>query len=195
MTKSERTRQFILEKSAPLFNIKGNAGTAFSDVMAATKMAKGGLYGHFENKEQLYHAVVDFNLLKLVGKVEQAVNNSVTAKEKLFAFLDVFSKPTEFPLEGGCPMINFGAEADDNDPLVRQKVKGTLLGAQAKIASIIGRGIKNNEFISSFDAREFSIKMMTMIEGGTLIGRVLESNTQMQLIISILKKEIESNLN
>jgi len=45
MTKSERTRQFIIETSAPIFNTKGIAATAYSDVMQATKMAKGGLYG------------------------------------------------------------------------------------------------------------------------------------------------------
>jgi TetR/AcrR family transcriptional repressor of nem operon len=194
MTKSERTKQFIIETSAPLFNTHGYAGTSFSDVMAATKMAKGGLYGHFDSKDELYYSVVDFNLTKLAGKVEQSVNRSKTAKEKLFGFLELFATPMQFPVEGGCPMLNFGTESDDTNPMVRQKVKGTILSAQTRIASIIGHGIESGEFKSSFDAREFSIKMMTMIEGGTLIGRVLETNSQMEVVISLLKKEIEYHL-
>ncbi|WP_179414601.1 TetR/AcrR family transcriptional regulator [Mucilaginibacter sp. E4BP6] len=194
MSKSERTRQFIIEQSAPLFNKKGLAGTAMSDVMAATKMAKGGLYGHFESKDELSYAVVDYNLGKLVDKVDYAINKASTAKDKLFAFLDVFSTPTQFPVEGGCPMLNFGTEADDTSPVITQKVKGTILAAQTKIAAIIGKGIASGELKATFDAREFSIKTMTLIEGGTLIGRVLETNSQMEIVLNILKKEIEQQV-
>ena len=195
MTKSERTRQFIIEQSAPLFNTKGLAGTAMSDVMDVTKMAKGGLYGHFESKDELCYAVVDYNLGKIVAKVVQAVGKAVTAKAKLFAFLDVFSRPLQFPVEGGCPMLNFGTESDDTNAVVRKKVKGTILGAQASAAAIINQGIASGEFKATFDAREFSIKMLTLIEGGTLIGRVLQTNSQMEVIINLLKKEIEQQLN
>ncbi len=65
MSKAERTRQFIIEQAAPIFNTKGIAGTAMSDIMSATKMAKGGLYGNFESKEDLANAIVDHNLRSL----------------------------------------------------------------------------------------------------------------------------------
>jgi TetR/AcrR family transcriptional repressor of nem operon len=192
MTKSERTRQFIIEQSAPVFNTKGLAGTAMSDVMAATKMAKGGLYGHFESKEDLSLAVVEYSLTKLLNRFEYVVNRSIKAKDQLFGFLDVFAKPTQFPLTGGCPILNFGTEADDTNPAVRQKVRATIVSAQNKITSIVNGGIASGEFKSTFDAREFSIKMMSLIEGGILIGRVLETNMQMEVIINMLKKEIDS---
>jgi TetR/AcrR family transcriptional repressor of nem operon len=194
MTKSEKTRQFIIEQSAPLFNRKGIAGTAISDVLEVTKMAKGGLYGHFESKEDLAYAVVDYNLKRLVERVGQAVGNADTAKEKLFAFLDVFSTPLSFPVEGGCPMVNFGSESDDTNPVIREKVKTQIYSAQKRAAGIIQAGIANGEFDPDFDAKEFSIKMLTLIEGGTLIGRVLGTNNQMKIIMNILKKEIEQHV-
>lgn len=194
MTKSEMTKQFIIEKSAPLFNTKGIAGTAMSDVMSVTKLAKGSLYGHFESKDELSFAVVDYNLSKLIDKVEQAVSRAVTAKEKLFAYLDVFATPVQFPVEGGCPMLNFGTEADDTSPIIKQKVKSTVLSAEARVVAIIDFGIARKEFKPTFNATEFSIKMMTLIEGGTLIGRVLDTNTQMEVVINILKKEIDAEL-
>lgn len=194
MTKSEITKQFIIEQSAPVFNTKGVAGTAMSDVMSVTKLAKGSLYGHFESKDELSFAVVDHNLSKLIGMVEQAVSKVATAKEKLFAFLDLFADPVQFPVEGGCPMVNFGTEADDTNPVIKQKVKSTILSAQARIVAIIDYGIARKEFKATFNSSEFSIKMMTLLEGGTLIGRVLDTNTQMEVIINILKKEIDSEL-
>ena len=194
MTKAERTRQFIIETSAPIFNTKGIAATAYSDVMQATKMAKGGLYGHFESKDQLSAAVVDYNLNKLVEKVQQAIGSAATAKDKLFAWLDAFKSPKQFPVEGGCPLLNFGTEADDTNQHVREKVKTVIEMAQKTIAAIIQQGIKNGEFKETFNGKEFSIKMFSLMEGGTLIGRVLNTNSQMTIIINLLKKEITSHL-
>lgn len=191
MTKAERTKQFIIEQSAPVFNTKGVAGTAMSDIMNVTKLAKGSLYGHFESKDHLSYAVVDYNLSQLKKQINHAISKALTAKEKLYAFLDVFITPLQFPVDGGCPILNFGTEADDTNPIILQKVKNTILSAQAKIESIVINGIDNGEFLSEFNSTEFAIKMMTLIEGGILIGRVIGSNHQMEIVIKILKKEIE----
>ena len=66
--------------------------------------------------------------------------------------------------------------------------------AQKTIAAIIQQGIKNGEFKETFNGKEFSIKMFALIEGGTLIGRVLNTNSQMTIITNLLKKEITSHL-
>lgn len=193
MTKSERTRQFIIEQSATLFNTRGLAGTAMSDVMEVTKMAKGGLYGHFESKEVLSQAVVDYNLQKLVSSVERAIAAEDTFKDKLIAFIGVFKSPLHFPVDGGCPLLNFGTEADDTNQGVKDKLKAVIEMAQKKCQHLIQQGIKSGEFKKTFDAREFSIIMFSLMEGGTLIGRVLNTNSQMTVIVKMLKRQIEEN--
>lgn len=192
MTKAEKTRQFIIEKSAPIFNKKGLAATAMSDIMEATKMAKGGLYGHFESKEELAYAVVDYNLGKLFGKIEQGIQKAKTAKEKLCVYIDLHKAPLDTPVLGGCPLINFGMEADDTNPVVREKVKKKIEKGQKMVEEIITRGIKNGELKSGFNAKEFSIRMFALIEGGIVICRILNSNNQMGTIVKMLKKEIEA---
>ena len=193
MTKSERTRQFIIEQSAAIFNTKGIAGTSMSDIMNATKMAKGGIYGHFESKEELSYAIVDYNLNKICEALKQAVGKGGTAKEKLFAYLDVFKNPVQFPVDGGCPILNFGVEADDTNQIIKEKVKNMIETAQTTAAAIIKQGIKAGEFKDSFDAKAFSILMFTVIEGGTLIGRVLNTNSQMTTVMKMLKQLITAN--
>ena len=87
MTKAERTRQFIVEKAAPIFNQKGIAGTSISDIMKATRLAKGGIYGNFASKEEILLAVFDH----IVGIVEKELRLLLaaesTARGKLFAIL------------------------------------------------------------------------------------------------------------
>ena len=194
MSKAERTRQFIIEQAAPMFNTKGIAGTAMSDIMSATKMAKGGLYGNFESKEDLANATVDHNLQLLATALVAAVAKAGTAKEKLFAYLDFFKSPVQFPVAGGCPILNFGVEADDTDAVIKGKVKGLIERAQSFASKIIRQGIEKGEFKASFDAEAFSILLFSAIEGGTLIGRVLDTNKQMRIVIGMLKKMIEAQL-
>ena len=193
MTKAERTKQFIIEKSAPIFNIKGVAGTAMSDIMEATKLAKGSLYVHFENKEELSYAVVDYNLDKLAEKSLAAMNKHKTAKSKLFAFADLYSDPFNPPLVGGCPMLNFGMEADDTNPVIREKVNKRLQASPKLLEKIIEQGIIDGEFRKSWNAKEFGIKMFAMIEGGVLFSRVSGNKEQVNVLINVIKKEIEEN--
>ena len=44
MGKSEQTKAFIIEKTAPLFNSKGYAGTSISDITGATNLTRGSVY-------------------------------------------------------------------------------------------------------------------------------------------------------
>jgi len=193
MTKAERTKQFIIEKSAPIFNTKGVAGTAMSDIMEATKLAKGSMYVHFDSKDELSYAVVDYNLDKLAEKTAAAINKHKTAKGKLFGFADLYNDPFNPPLVGGCPMLNFGMEADDTNPIIKQKVSRMVQATPQKLAAIIEQGIIDGEFKNSWNAKEFGIKMFAMIEGGILLSRVSESREQMGIIIKLIKKEIEEN--
>jgi TetR/AcrR family transcriptional repressor of nem operon len=194
MTKAEKTRQFIIEQAAPLFNTKGIAGTAISDIMAATKMAKGGIYGNFESKEELTYAIVDYNLKQLAASVVAAVAKGNTAREKLLAYVDFFKNPVQYPILGGCPVLNFGVEADDTNPVIRQKVKGLIEAGQSLAEGIIRKGIEAGEFKETFDARSFSIFLFTALEGGILIGRVMHSNHQMRILIGMLKNMIDEQL-
>lgn len=88
LTKAEKTKQFILETAAPLYNEKGISGVHIDDVLTATKLTKGCLYGHFENKEDLSGQVIDLLLKKITDKMYLAITDKKTAKAKIFAFLD-----------------------------------------------------------------------------------------------------------
>ncbi|MDO1450131.1 TetR/AcrR family transcriptional regulator [Rhodocytophaga aerolata] len=195
MTKAERTRQLILEKAAPLFNTKGVAGTSLSDILEVTKLAKGSLYVHFENKEDLAHEVVDYQLDRLANVVETAMSRKKTAKEKLFAYIDLYLDPLNPPIIGGCPLLNFGMEADDTDEVIRKKVHQLVEKAQQNIRSIVERGIETGELKSDWDAKEFATTMFAMVEGGIMMSRIAGNNKAMQVIARSLKNEIEEKVN
>lgn len=193
MTKGEETRQFIIEKAAPIFNTKGIAATSMSDIMEATKLSKGSMYVHFENKDVLACAAVDHNMKVLIDKLQSELSKSKTAKAELFTYIDFFSNAVQPPITGGCPLLNFGTEADDTNPIVKEKVnKGIKFNQQLLEKSII-KGINNGEFKPTWNAADFATVIFAMMEGGHLISRMSSNNDKMQIITKTLKNIIEEN--
>jgi TetR/AcrR family transcriptional repressor of nem operon len=58
-TKGDLTRQHIIEKSMQLFSVHGYFNTSIDGIVKATGLTKGGLYGHFRNKQEIWYAVYD----------------------------------------------------------------------------------------------------------------------------------------
>ncbi len=169
------------------------AGTSISDIMEATKLAKGGVYGNFENKDEICVEVFNYLSKSLSDSINKSFADKKTAKDKLFAILD-FYKNSLFKIErGGCPILNFGTEADDTNPAVKQKVREAIERSQKRFANLVNAGIENGEFKKDFIAENFASKALAMIEGSILISRIQNSNQTLILITDMLKKEIEEN--
>lgn len=59
MNKGSKTKKRAIESSLQLFSVKGYYNTSIGDILESTKLTKGGLYGHFKNKEAIWYAVYD----------------------------------------------------------------------------------------------------------------------------------------
>jgi len=190
--KAERTKQFIIEQSAPIFNSKGIAGTTIDDILGATKMAKGGIYGNFENKEAISIASVDFLFGKMSAKAYSVMSQEKTAVKKLFAFLDTRKNPLVPFIEGGCPILNFGVDSDNTNPTVKKKVKAMIEASMAVLIDVLKQGIANGELSDKLNPDEYCLKLLVMLEGATLVSRVLDSIKPMYTVIKTLKAELKS---
>ncbi|UTX49865.1 TetR/AcrR family transcriptional regulator [Chryseobacterium sp. MA9] len=193
MAKGEETRQFIIEKAAPIFNTKGIAATSMSDIMEATKLSKGSMYVHFENKEVLACAAVEHNMKMLSDQLQKTLSRFKTSKEQLFAYIDFFSDPNHPPVVGGCPLLNFGTEADDTNPIVKEKVNRGIKQGEELLSGIIEKGIINKEFRAEWNPADFATVLFAMLEGGHLMSRMSGSNEKIEIIANSLKKIIEEN--
>lgn len=191
MSKAERTRQFIIEKAAPIINRKGMAGTSISDIMEATQLAKGCLYGNFVNKDEI--CLESFNYLteQYTNELDAKLNNYTNAKEKLFAYLDNFKDGKFREEHGGCPVLNFGTESDDTKPEIKERVHQVIQASQKYLENLLLMGISTGEFQSDINARQLAFKFYAMLEGTVLISRVSDDNIHLDEIIALIKEEVE----
>ena len=191
LTKAERTKQFILETAIPLYNEKGISGVNIDDILEATKLTKGCLYGHFENKEDLSAQVIDLSLKMVSDKIRAAVYKGKTIKGKIFAFLDFYKNPIETYVSGGCPIFNTAVEADDNYPFIKEKVAKVIRIGQQELTALLQEGINNGEFSKSLDPAVFAFKLVASVEGGIVMCRVMDTAKPMQGLVKSLKSELE----
>jgi AcrR family transcriptional regulator len=73
-TKSERTRQRILDAAARAFQRRGYAAVTLKDIAAMAGMQAGSLYYHFDTKEQLVEAVLDTGVDGAIAATRDAVD-------------------------------------------------------------------------------------------------------------------------
>ncbi|QGK74241.1 TetR/AcrR family transcriptional regulator [Flavobacterium sp. SLB02] len=191
LSKAERTKQFILETAVPLYNEKGISGVNIDDILEATKLTKGCLYGHFENKEDLSEQVIDLSLKMVSDRIRGAVYQAKTSKGKVFAFLDFYKDPIETYISGGCPILNTAVEADDNYPLIKEKVAKVFRSGQQELAGVLQEGINIGEFSAKLDPAVFAFKLVASVEGGIVMCRVMGTAKPMQGLIKSLKSELE----
>jgi len=112
--------------------------------------------------------------------------------KKLIAFIDLYKNPLNPFIHGGCPLLNFGVESDDTNEFVREKIKKVIDQTQLLLTGIIKTGIKIGELSDDMNARTFPIKMIALLEGGTMMAKTLKDNKPMQDIHHMLKQEINN---
>ncbi len=146
MSKAEKTREYIIEKAAPIFNKKGYSGTSLNDLIQATGLTKGSIYGNFQNKDEVASAVFDYSIRNLNRRVSEFLKDKKNAEEKLAAFTEYYRVNWKSVFEkGGCPVQNASIEADDNLSFLRKNVQD---GIKGWIAALVG-SLKKDKRTSS----------------------------------------------
>jgi TetR/AcrR family transcriptional repressor of nem operon len=192
MSKAEKTKALIIEKTAPIFNTRGFSGTSLNDITAATGLSKGSIYGNFANKDEVALAVFDYNLSKLIGAIETQLAKETWAKNKLLVYATCYERFMLPPFtKGGCPILNTAVEADDTHPALRKKAASAIISWQAKIVRIIEDGVANKEFCETINAKQFALTMISMIEGAIMVAKLLGDTTSMPTVMQTMKKMIE----
>ncbi len=192
MSKAERTKQYIIEKTAPIFNAKGYAGTSMNDIMNATGLTKGSIYGNFENKDEVALAAFDYNFGAIISYIKQKIEVRTKMIDKLLVYPETYRNFLKLSfLEAGCPVLNTSTEADDTHPMLRKKAVNALKLWQTSIEKYIEIGIETKEIKANTIAAEFSAILMSLIEGAVMQAKVTGNSTVLNITMDFLEKMIK----
>lgn len=193
MSKAERTKEFIIEKTAPIFNTKGYSGTSMNDMTEATGLTKGAIYGNFENKDDVAIAAFKYNVKKLQDTFNNEIEKQNTCKGKLLVYPRLYSNYYDLKVtQGGCPILNTATESDDTHPVLKKITERILLSWKDKLVQLIKEGILNGEFkAKSIDPERTALTIIAIIEGAVMIAKATGEIKNLAIIMQSLNKIIE----
>jgi TetR/AcrR family transcriptional regulator, transcriptional repressor for nem operon len=189
--KGEQTRQEIIRKAAPIFNQRGYDGAALSDLMRATGLEKGGIYRHFESKQELAEQAFDHAWkLALDTRFEgtEGIPNSV---DRLKQIIRNFRDRRSGLVPGGCPLLNTAIDSDDGNPGLRAKARQALGSWLDRLESIAQEGQRRSEIRSDVDSATLATLIAMTLEGSLMLGRLQRKEDPVELACRHLEEYLE----
>ena len=194
MHKGEQTRQEIIRKAAPIFNQKGYDGAALSDLMKATGLEKGGIYRHFDSKQELAAEAFD-HAWKLAMDVRfEGTHEIPNTVDRLKQIVRNFRDRRTGVVPGGCPLLNTAVDCDDGNPKLRAKARQALSSWLQRLEAIVEEGKLRGEVCSSVDSAELAILIVSTLEGSSMIRRLQKNDGPLDLACHHLEEYFETKV-
>lgn len=194
-TKGERTRAEIVRLSADLLNRHGFLATPVSEIIETTGIQKGGLYRHFESREALAVAALDFAVAGVRERLLGAVASQEHACDKLLAMLDAYAgKGLNAPMAGGCPIMNTAIEADHMHPRLRKQAQRAMSDWHSLIVRIVDAGVRAGEIRERIIAKDVAASLIASIEGGVMMTQLYGDPSYLDAALRHMADYVERNL-
>jgi TetR/AcrR family transcriptional regulator, transcriptional repressor for nem operon len=190
--RGEATRRRIVEQSAAVFNRHGYSGTSMSALMDATGLEKGGLYRHFESKQELAAAAFDYAWETVNEPRRRGLENCATSFEKLSLLVKNFVEQPPRTLPGGCPLLNTAIDSDDGNPVLRGKAQAALDEWRTGIADIVLQGQQKRELRKDVDAAGVATVVIASLEGAVMMSRMEKTRDPLVIVGKHLDRYFQS---
>jgi TetR/AcrR family transcriptional regulator, transcriptional repressor for nem operon len=174
MKKGDRTRERIIRQAAPLFNQRGYEGSSMQEIMAATALEKGGIYRHFESKQELAAEAFDYAWAEALRARRHDLDQIENSVDKLLQFIANFVE-RRGSVPGGCPLLNTAMDSDNGNVVLRTRARKALEGWQKFLSEIIAEGIRQGEVRSNVDKTKLANVIIASLEGAIMISRLEQS--------------------
>ena len=145
-----RPREFdearVKEALMRVFWEKGYEATSMQDLVDATGLLKGSLYGAFGDKQALYMiALMHYDQTRIQAGINMLIAEG-SGREKVTQLFDsVIESASTGVFAGGCLLCNASVEMAPVDTAVENSVKATIRRLQTAITSAIESSVSQAE--------------------------------------------------
>lgn len=152
-----RPRQFeeiqVIEKLMKVFWDQGYEATSMQDLVAASGLLKGSLYGAFGDKQALYLAALKhYDRTRIQAGID-LLNGEGSARQKIARLFDnVIESTKRGDFAGGCLLCNASVEMAVTDKQVKSEVKTTIRRLKVAIMEALQAQTENEEQAASLAA-------------------------------------------
>jgi AcrR family transcriptional regulator len=167
-SKSERTRQRVVDAANQLFYRKGYNRTSFSDVVAEADVPRGNIYYYFKTKDEILKAVITHRIEVISIMLAEWDKNISDPLDRLQRFVRILYDSSPALLRSGCPMGSLCVELAKDQPGLKEESKRLFDRFQGwLVRQFIDLGYQE-------DARELSLRLLARGQGIIVIAQVYQ---------------------
>src|ERR1700720_2160507 len=192
--KGEATRQDIIRKAAPIFNRKGYSGAALSDLMRATGLEKGGIYRHFESKEELAGDAFDHAWKVAMDARFRGTEEIPNTVDRLKQIVRNFRDRRAGLVPGGCPLLNTAIDSDDGNPQLRAKARQALSSLLDRLRLVAEEGQRRGEVRADVDSAKLATLIASTLEGSIMVSRLQKKEGPRDLAVRHREEYLETKV-
>ncbi|MGX1675436.1 TetR/AcrR family transcriptional regulator [Streptomyces sp. NPDC055400] len=156
----------VLESVREQFWNQGYAATSLQDLMGATGLGKGSLYGAFGDKRQLFLQVLDSYRDEQLNSVRQILTGPGTAMERLTDLLEGaatgFAEDTR---RRGCFMVNSTSELHSQEPEVASRARTTYQAVEDLLVACVKEAQHEEALDPGADPQELGRLLLAVLQG------------------------------
>jgi len=169
--KGVQTRQKIVSKSLQLFSVKGYYHTSVNDILDATGLTKGGLYGHFASKEDIWYAAYDAAVDIWKNIVFRGIRNSTDPLRRVEKFIenDMNYYLGEDTFAGGCFFLNMVVELSGQSVAMSKKILSGFVRLSQLLQSWLEQAEENGVLKEGLDLKEISNFIIISLNGAAAL--------------------------
>jgi AcrR family transcriptional regulator len=169
--KGTRTRQNIIEKSLQLFCVKGYYNTSINDILEATGLTKGGLYGHFSSKEDIWYAVYDEALGIWRQVVFKGIQSNSSPLERIQTFIenDIKNKLGNGVFEGGCFFHSMLVELSGQSVAMSKHILGGFMQLAALLCTWLEQADQQGMLKEGLNFKEIANYIIISLNGAAAL--------------------------
>lgn len=175
--RAQRTRDKILRHATRLLVAKGYHGTSLDEIERAAGVTTGAFFHHFESKEQLGLAVLDWYLARRREEllaIERLLPEARTPLEHLLNWLQATQIRTQRRLgrrQGGCVYGNLTATLGDTHAVFRRRLAECFDAMALDFKPRLDAAARRHGPRRKVDTMALARYIVSVLEGSILLAR------------------------
>ncbi len=160
MSKGKVTRENILSKAFELASENGLESLTIGELAKQCGMSKSGLFAHFNSKDNLQIAVLDYANQIFTQRVIAPARErtSITIEEKLTLLLDNWLG-WNHSFQGSCMFLDAWKETSAESAPTQQVLKKTIATWIEYLRIQVAKGVENGEFRQDLKPRQATFEL------------------------------------
>lgn len=180
-----KTRSRIVVTAADLIRVRGVGGTTLDDVVAASKVSKSQLYGHFDDKSALVRAVIELVGERTIARERERLETASTFAD-LRRWRDALIEHSALE-DGryGCPLGSLANEVSDQDAVARRTLHDLFTAWQELFEDLLHRFQREAVIPHDVDVARLATGFVAAVQGGYLLAQTSRDVTPMASAIDM----------